>query len=85
VLRPQGRLLVVDFAPHEFEFLREEYAHRRLGFPPEAVAQWMEQAGLRGVIHRTLVPAPGSDGKIAVSMWLGHDLRIALAGEREVA
>src|SRR5262249_55154724 len=30
VLRPQGRLLVIDFAPHELEFLREEHAHRRL-------------------------------------------------------
>ena len=32
VLRPRGRLLVVDFAPHDLEFLREEHAHRRLGF-----------------------------------------------------
>ena len=32
VLRPGGRLLVVDFAPHEQEFLREQFAHRRLGF-----------------------------------------------------
>jgi ubiquinone/menaquinone biosynthesis C-methylase UbiE len=83
VLRPQGRLMVIDFAPHDLEFLREEYAHRRLGFPPEAIVQWMEQAGLEGVIHRTLVP--GSDGKIAVSVWLGTDPRIALAGTREVA
>src|SRR5690606_19843402 len=30
VLRPGGRLLVVDFAPHEEELLREKYAHRRL-------------------------------------------------------
>jgi DNA-binding transcriptional ArsR family regulator len=34
VLRPGGRLLVVDFAPHDLEFLREEHAHRRLGFAP---------------------------------------------------
>jgi ubiquinone/menaquinone biosynthesis C-methylase UbiE len=85
VLRPQGRLLVVDFAPHELEFLRQEHAHRRLGFPPDAVAQWMEQAGLEGVIHESLAPEPGSDGEIAVSLWLAHDPRIALAGEREVA
>ena len=35
VLRPQGRLLVVDFAPHDMEFLRDEHAHRRLGFPQD--------------------------------------------------
>ena len=46
VLAPGGRLLVVDFAPHDLEFLREEHAHRRLGFAPETVAQWMEAAGL---------------------------------------
>src|SRR5690242_9925817 len=29
VLRPGGSLLVVDFAPHELEFLRDDFAHRR--------------------------------------------------------
>ena len=47
VLRPGGRLLVVDFAPHEQEFLREQYAHRRLGFAPETVTQWMTRVGPR--------------------------------------
>lgn len=84
-LRPQGRLVVVDFAPHELEFLRDQYAHRRLGFPADTVAQWMEQAGLEGVIHRSLAPEPGSEGKIAVSLWLAHDPRFALTGQREVA
>lgn len=86
VLRPQGRLLVVDFAPHDLEFLREEHAHRRLGFAAETVAQWLEQAGLDVVSHRTLPPETGSDGKIAVSLWLARDPRIVLAGsQREVA
>ncbi len=84
VLRPQGRLLVVDFAPHDLEFLREEHAHRRLGFSPETVTQWMEQAGLEALGQRNL--GPGRDGKIAVSLWLARDPRIALAGDaREVA
>jgi SAM-dependent methyltransferase len=52
VLRPGGRLLVVDFAPHDLEFLRDEHAHRRLGFAAETVTQWLEQAGLEGVVHR---------------------------------
>ena len=45
-LAPGGRLLVVDFAPHELEFLREAQAHRRLGFAPSQVAGWLAEAGL---------------------------------------
>jgi ubiquinone/menaquinone biosynthesis C-methylase UbiE len=77
VLRPGGRLLVVDFAAHDLEFLREEYAHRRLGFAAEVVTQWLEAAGLDVVRQQTL--PPGRDGKIAVSLWLARDPRILLA------
>ncbi len=36
-LRPGGRLIVVDFAAHDQEFLREDFAHRRLGFSGEEI------------------------------------------------
>jgi ubiquinone/menaquinone biosynthesis C-methylase UbiE/DNA-binding transcriptional ArsR family regulator len=85
VLRPQGRLLVIDFAPHEHEFLREEHAHRRLGFAEETVSQWLEQAGLDVINHRSVPPDTGSEGEIAVSLWLARDPRLAIAGSREVA
>jgi SAM-dependent methyltransferase len=58
VLNPGGRLLVVDFAPHDLEFLREEHAHRRLGFAAESVTQWMTAAGLDVTMHRSLRPSP---------------------------
>ena len=87
MLRPGGRLLVVDFAPHEQEFLREQFAHRRLGFAPETVTQWMVQSGLEPVMQRSLRPEPGSEGKIAVSLWLARDTRALMAqpARREVA
>ena len=86
VLRPGGRLLVVDFAPHEQEFLREQFAHRRLGFAPETVTQWMSASGLAPVMHCSLAPEPESDGKIAVSLWLARDERALIASrQREVA
>ena len=85
VLRPGGRLLVVDFAPHDLEFLREEHAHRRLGFSAETVTGWLESAGLDVLRQETLPPGP--QGKIAVSLWLARDPRIVLAvpASREVA
>src|SRR6516165_4049366 len=85
VLRPQGRLLVIDFAPHDHEFLREEHAHRRLGFAEETVSQWLEQAGLDVINHRSVPPDDGCEGEIAVSLWLARDPRLAIAGSREVA
>jgi ubiquinone/menaquinone biosynthesis C-methylase UbiE len=47
VLRPGGRLLLVDFAPHTEESLRSQHAHRRLGFSTEDVTHWSAIAGLR--------------------------------------
>lgn len=73
VLSPGGRLLVVDFAPHDLEFLREEHAHHRLGFAPETVEQWMAAAGLTVASHQSI--PPGAEGKIAVSLWLARDPR----------
>jgi ArsR family transcriptional regulator len=46
VLAPGGRLAVVDFAPHQQEFLRREHAHRRLGFADAEISKWFTAAGL---------------------------------------
>ena len=85
VLRPSGRLLIVDFAPHELEFLRERHAHRRLGFGRVAMRQWIEAAGL--AFDRADDLAGEAAGKLTVTLWLAHDQRIAIAGslDREVA
>jgi len=45
-LRPGGRLVVVDFAPHDLEALRQEHAHRRLGFEDAEITRWFQEAGL---------------------------------------
>lgn len=75
-LRPSGRLLIVDFAPHEEESLRTEYAHRRLGFSGAEIAAQMEDAGIEVVGRRDLVPSKRDGGRLTVSLWLGRDRRL---------
>jgi demethylmenaquinone methyltransferase/2-methoxy-6-polyprenyl-1,4-benzoquinol methylase/ArsR family transcriptional regulator len=75
VLAPGGRLLVVDFAPHGEETLRDKHAHRRLGFSDEEISGLLSQAGLTTLRHRNLVPE--KDGaKLTVSLWLARDPRV---------
>ena len=86
LLRPGGRLLVVDFAPHDLEFLREAHAHRRLGFAADVVEGWMSQAGLAPQMHRTLAPPNQTEGALTVSLWMARDMRAVDDQEnREVA
>src|SRR6516165_6766511 len=64
VLRPSGILVLIDFAPHTLEFLREEHAHRRLGFADGEVAAWCGSAGLEPTRPRRL---PGDP--LTVVIW----------------
>ena len=64
VLRPNGVLVLVDFAPHSLEFLRDEHAHRRLGFADGEVAEWCEAAGLDPAPPRRLAGDP-----LTVVIW----------------
>jgi ArsR family transcriptional regulator len=70
LLRPGGRLIIVDFAPHELEFLRDEHAHRRLGFSDDEVRSWRREAGLDLVAAETLSPQSGEKEKLTVKIWL---------------
>ena len=71
VLKPGGRVLIVDFAPHELEFLRAEHAHRRLGFSDREVQGWFKAIGLKPVAAEALAPRSGSQ-TLTVMMWLAE-------------
>ncbi len=75
-LRPGGRLLVVDFAAHEEEPLREHFAHRRLGFSGEEIVAFLGEAGLVDVETRRIAPGAGEAGKLTVVIWLARDPRL---------
>ena len=71
MLEPGGRLLIVDFAPHEHEFLRETQQHERLGFDAATVSQWLMAAGLKVDATRSLAPhGKSQDAQLTVSLWL---------------
>ena len=73
ILAPGGKLLVVDFAPHELEFLRENHAHRRLGLEPGQVADWIASSGLKLAASRNLDPQSDEGAeKLTVSLWLAE-------------
>jgi ArsR family transcriptional regulator len=66
VLAPGGTLLVVDFAAHEREDLRERDAHIRLGFEDEVMAGWFSSAGLEVDRVEHL-----KGGELTVTLWRG--------------
>ncbi|HEX6440931.1 MAG TPA: metalloregulator ArsR/SmtB family transcription factor [Stellaceae bacterium] len=74
VLRPHGVLVLVDFAPHGLEFLRDEHAHRRLGFADVEIAEWCRAAGLEPAPPRHLAGDP-----LTVVIWTAYR---EAAGER---
>jgi len=65
VMRPGGRMLIVDFAPHDIEDLRRDHAHRRLGFPVAEINGWFEGAGLHPTKTRNL-----KGTRLTVSLWM---------------
>jgi ArsR family transcriptional regulator len=71
VLAPGGTLLVVDFAAHEREELRERDAHIRLGFEDEVMAGWFGSAGLEIDQVRHL-----EGGELTVSLWRGVKMAV---------
>ncbi|MBV9932305.1 MAG: ArsR family transcriptional regulator [Alphaproteobacteria bacterium] len=66
LLVPGGRLLIVDFAPHEREELRATDAHLRLGFADETMLAYLETAGLQGEVVEHL-----EGGELTVTLWTG--------------
>jgi demethylmenaquinone methyltransferase/2-methoxy-6-polyprenyl-1,4-benzoquinol methylase/ArsR family transcriptional regulator len=75
-LAPGGRLVVVDFDAHGHDFLRTDFAHRRLGFAPSEIEGYLAEAGLADIRCQRVEPAAGEAGKLTVAIWLAEDPRI---------
>jgi SAM-dependent methyltransferase len=75
VLKPGGRIVIVDFAPHQEESLRSEHAHRRLGFSGREIETMLHESGL--LLRESRDIRPDRDGfSLTVSLWIAEDSRL---------
>jgi ArsR family transcriptional regulator len=67
LLQANGTLLVVDFAEHEREEFRDQFAHRRLGFSPDEMSTLLGAHYFSDVHYETI---PGAqDGYPDLLIW----------------
>jgi len=62
-----GRLLIVDFAAHDREDLRDREGHARLGFDDDQMAHMFAAAGLESMRTTEL-----AGGELTVKLWLAR-------------
>ncbi|MET0747844.1 MAG: metalloregulator ArsR/SmtB family transcription factor [Rhizobium sp.] len=79
MLRPGGRLVIIDLAPHALEYLRDEHAHLRLGFSHAVMEDWLEKVGLEVEDVRDLHSGKPSGEDLTVTIWVARDPRLPAA------
>lgn len=62
VLKPGGRLLIVDMLPHDRESYRQQMGHIWLGFPEEHIRRILDESGFADGRIVPLSPDPKSKG-----------------------
>lgn len=77
VIRPCGRIAIVDFAAHDREELRERHAHARLGFSDRQLADLLREAGFD-----PRPPVALEEGELVVKIWIGERLDAGIADPR---
>lgn len=85
LLKPGGRLILSDFAPHSLEDLRVDHAHRRLGFSDDEVAEWCASAGLELAATETLTPGRNDGEALTVKIWLAKSRDTVRSLKKRVA
>lgn len=77
LLMPGGRAIIIDFAPHDHDFLREAHGHRRLGIQDEAMAGWIAETSLTLKPPRRFDPPDERRDGLAVQIWTAEKPRAA--------
>ncbi len=72
MLKPGGRLVIIDLAPHGLEYLRDAHAHLRLGFSHQTMTEWLSKAGLLVEQVNDLKPRNTATQALTVTIWLAR-------------
>jgi ubiquinone/menaquinone biosynthesis C-methylase UbiE/DNA-binding transcriptional ArsR family regulator len=83
MLRPNGRLVIIDLAPHKLDYLREDHAHVRLGFSHALMGEWLKKAGLSLERVEDLKSSGRSSQSLDVTIWLARDPRLQIATDAQ--
>jgi ubiquinone/menaquinone biosynthesis C-methylase UbiE/DNA-binding MarR family transcriptional regulator len=88
VLRPGGRLIVLDLRDHDRDEFRSEMGHLWNGFSAETLLEWFDEVGLvRGQVY-PLPPDPAASGPLlfmASALRVGPALDVRARDARSVA
>ena len=72
ILRPGGRLLIVDMVPHGHEEYRQQMGHVWLGFSEKTIKKYLEGAGFETVSVTTL---PSDENAKGPSLFVATALK----------
>ena len=85
ITRPGGSVVLLDLVPHNQEWMRDEMAHRWLGFDEKTVEKWLRAAGAADVEFELTGSYAGEkakrNGKRAVEIFVAR----AVAPQRAAA